>query len=409
MRRALADRRLELGTIKALAAELGLSESATSRLLKSGPPRNWDDARLTAFAERLYAKAHGVSKARTPAERDLIAAKRKAPVFADAARVAAAGQLARALSELEDRRVCERGTWTPRTELARELGVTSVRLGRWLRAGHVPAESMERVHEWATQRAEAELRRIALQSRLGELIQASKQPGLAPALTGAKQKQAARAPDMATGEGPTESDEQSGYQWVLRVEEWSSFGLIDRMCKWAAVRKRKGPMARPAHRWIVTAFLSVYEPPDQAQRRPEGRRGKRIKSPGPYRQFESPRDRDIGRNLQLGAVISSGLVTRGGLERAVDLFRAYMTGEHCDHELLFVHSLIVRNWRLRGEAERKARRDRANAKFMNELALAEKAKARKADKARAAARKKALGRGRSRAGGARTRGKKKTT
>lgn len=415
MRRALADRRLELGTIKALAAELGLSESATSRLLKNGPPRSWDDARLTAFAERLYARAHAVSKERSPAERDLIQAKRKAPVFSDAARVAAARQLAAYLVELEGRRACERGSWTPRAELARELSatsdleVTSVKVGRWIRAGRVSEEGMAGVHEWAQQRAETELRKIALQSRLDELIQASKKPALAPSLAGAKQKQAARAPDMKTTEGPTDSDEQSGYQWVLRIEEWSSFALIERMCQWALGRQRKGPMARPANRWIVTAFLSLYEPPDAKQRRPDSRRGKRIKSPGPYRQFEAPRDREIGRNLQLGAVISSGLVTRGGLEHAVNLFREYMTGEHCDHELLFVHSVLVRNWRLRGAEERKARRARANAKFMNELALKEKAKAARDAKVRESARKKALGRGRSRAGGARPRGKKKPT
>lgn len=404
MRRALADRRLELGTIKALARELGLSESATSRLLKRGPPSTWSDERLVRFAEELYARSHAAAEQRTPTERDVLEAKRKAPVYTLAARVAVVAQLRRALLDLEGRRACEKGSWTPRAALARELGITSVRLGRWLAAGSVPVDSMDRVSDWAQQRAEAELRRIALQSRLGELIDAAKKPALAPALTGAKQKPAARAPDMKTEQGATESDQQSGYQWVQRVEDWSSFALIDRLCTWALGRRRLGTTARPANRWIVTAFVTVYEPPESEQRRPGNRR---LKSPGAYRQFESPRDRDIGRNLQLGAVISSGLVTRGGLERAVALFREHLTAEHCDHELMFVHAVIVRNWRLRGEDERKARRERENAKFFNLQALADQAKEAAKATVRAQARKKALGRGRSRAGGARTRGKKK--
>ncbi len=406
MRRALADRRLELGSVKALAVELGLSESATSRLLKRGPPSTWNDERLTRFAESLYARAHTASTARTPSERDVLAAKRKAPESTPEGRRAAVSQLERALLDLEARRACERGSWTPRAALARELGVTSVRLGRWLRAGSVPADSMERVSDWAEQRAEAELRKIAIQGRLDELIQASKKPGTQASLSGAPQKPAARAPDMATGEGATESAEQSGYEWVLRVEDWSSFELIAAMCKWALSRRRKGPLAKPAHRWIVTAFLSTYESPDSFERRP-WQKGKR--SPGAYRQFDTPRDREIGRSLQLGAVVSSGLVSRGGLELAVERFRDAMTSEHCDHELVFVHSVLVRNWRMRGETERQQRRARESAKFFNERALAEQAKAAEASGARAAAKKKALGRSRSRAGGAVARGKKKRT
>lgn len=406
VRRALADRRLELGSIRALAAELGLSESATSRLLKNGPPRRWSEERLTKFAEALYARADRVSKSRSATERDVLAAKRREPVYSADARVAIVERLRRALAELEGQRACERGTWTPRSALARELGVTSVRLGRWLAAGRVPPESMEAVNDWAQQRAEAELRKISIQARLEELIQASKRPGAAPSLGGAKQKPAARAPDMKTEEGDVDSAKQSGYQWVLRIEEWSSFELIERMCQWARSRKRREHLARPARRWIVTAFLSKYESPDSEQRRP-WRRGKR--SPGAYRQFEEPRDREIGRRLQLGAVASSGLVERseGGLEVAVERFQSAMTSEHCDHELVFVHSVLVRNWRVRGADERKARRERQNAKFWNERALDEQRKAAEAAKVREAARKKALGRGRSRAGGVRTRGKKK--
>lgn len=406
MRRALADRRLELGSIRALAAELGLSESATSRLLKRGPPRTWDDERVERFAQSLYASAHRASTTRSPGARAELERKRKAPVYAAAAQVAAAAQLERALEELEHRRLCEKGSWTPRAELARELGVTSVRLGRWLRAGHVPAESMERVTEWAQQRADLELRRIELRSKVGDLIERSKTPAFAHGLPGAPVKQAARAPVMKTSEGLTQSAEQSGYEWVLQIEEWSSFELIDRMCQWARARERTGSMAKPARRWIVTAFVSIWEPGEDFGRR---RGNRRVRSPGGHRQFEQPRDRELGRSLELGAVVSSRLVTRGGLARAVALFRENMTIEHCDNELLYVHSVLVRNWRERTEAEKQNYRDRKNARFWAEQRREELKREAEAAQTRAAARAQALGRGRSRAGGVRPRGKKKRT
>lgn len=394
MRRALADRRLELGSIRALAVELGLSESATARLLKNGPPRTWDDVRVERFAEVLYANAHRAAAARSPGARAELERKRKAPAIAPAAQVAAVRQLGWALVELEKRRLCEQGSWTPRAELARELGVTSVRLGRWIRAGRVPADSMERVTDWAQQRADAELRRVALQSRVGDLIQAGKRPAYAHGLPGAPVKQAARAPDLKSTAGLTQSEHQSGYEWVLRVEEWSSFELIDRMCAWALSRRRTGPMAAPARRWIVTAFVSVFNAGSRSAR-----------SPGAHRQFD--KEGDLSRNLELGAVVSSRWVKGSSLEQAVARFRKNMTLEHCESELSFVHAVLVRNWRERTELERQNYRDRKNARFWAAERQAERKREAAANAVRAAARKKALGRSRSRAGGARPRGKKK--
>lgn len=406
MRAALLERRLELGTVKALAAELGLSESATGRMLRRGPPSTWDDARLERFAEQLYAKAHAAAVARSPGARDVLAAKRKVPAYSMDARVAAIAPLEAALVDLERRAKCEPGSWTPRAELARELGVTSVRLGRWLSSGNVPEESMPRALEWAQQRADAELRRISLKARVGDIIQASKSPAFAHGLPGAPVRQAARAPDMKTGEGPTQSEQHSGYEWVRRVEQWSSFELIDEMCAWASQRQRRGPMYKPAHRWIVTAFVSIYEP-DGLLRQRRGNRKRR--SPGGHRQFERQGERELGRSIELGAVVSSRSVHRGGLKLAVERFREAMTIEHCDSELMFVHSVLVRNWRERTPLEKKNWRERDNAKFWAK----ERAKARADEAAKAAvregARAEALGRGRSRAGGARTRGKKKRT
>lgn len=344
---------------------------------------------MEAFAQELFRRAHENAVARDPEVQAELERRRKRPRFAMEARVAAAQSLARALADLERRRPCEPGTWSPRTELAGELGVTSVRLGRWLTAGHVPEESMPAVSEWLQLRAEAELRAIAERGHVEALIEQAKKPAYAHTLPGAPRKFAAKAPDLKSTEGRTESEEQSGYQWVRRVERWSTFELIDEWCAWAASRRRPPGMLLGKF-WIVTALCSIYHP--------QGRRPGKTKSPGAIRQFERRTDRQRGNDLSLGVPVSSRMVRRGGLARAVKLFREAMTIEHCEHEQLFVHAVLVRNWRHRTDRERANYRERVRQRLANEAALERQKKERQRAKNREAARKKALARRGSAAG-----------
>jgi hypothetical protein len=341
------------------------------------------------FAAELLRRAHENETARDPQVLAELRRRRSRPSYAPAARRAAAEGLARALRELERRRPCEAGTWSPRAALAEELGVTSVRLGRWLAAGSVPEESMPAVSEWATLRAEAELRSLAEQGHVEALIEQAKKPAYAHTLPGAPRQFAARAPDLKTTEGRTESEEQSGYQWVRRVERWSTFELIDEWCRWAGSRRRPPGMLLGKF-WIVTALCSIYHP--------RGRRPGKTKSPGAIRQFERQTDRQRGRDLSLGVPVSSRMVRRGGLERAVKLFREAIMIEHCEHDQLFVHAVLVRNWRHRTDTERSNYRRRVQQRLLNEQALAAQKKQRARAQKREAARQKALTRRGSAAG-----------
>jgi transposase-like protein len=378
-----------------------VSASSARRLTTDGPPRSWSERDLEDFAAQLYARADVVSRTRDPGARAELERRRKLPTYAEAAKVAAAQYLRLVVSELEGRRPCEPGTWSPRSGLARELGVSSVRLGRWLERGRVPSEFMPQYATWAEERAQREIRRIREQAQIEELIQAAKKPELQHTLSGsdAKAKQKARAPDLKTGEFRTESEQQSGYQWVLRVEKWCSFELIDAMVAWAEARRRpKGQEFSQSRNWIVTALCNIY---DRASGNRKGR-----KSPGAFREFSGARQKERGTHLQLNVPVSSRTVKTGGLARAVRLFRDEMTIEHCDNEYVFVAGLIVRNWRWRTDAERKNYRDRVQARLDNEFELAKRALTKKAAKIRSRAKKQALGRRGSAAGG---RGTKRPT
>lgn len=382
MRRALADRLLELGTFGELARELGVSETSARRLVRKGPPASWKDARLLTFAEQLYGMAHRAERARDATAREALERRRRAPVYAPAARVAVMGSLRRALADLERRRPCEPGTWSPRASLAGELGISSARLGRWLAVGMVPQEFMERAVSWAQARAEAEVRRIGEQGHVERLLEMAKKPAYAHTLPGAPRRFAHRAPDLQTHEGRTESEEQSGYQWVLRVEQWSTFELIDRWVMWAATRERPVGMRGLGRWWIVTALCSIYHP--------RGRKAGKLKSPGARRQFNRAGDKAIGSDLSINVPVSSRSVRSGGLERAVRLFAVNLLAEHCEQDQIFVHGLIVRNWRDRTDRERKNYRQRVSARLFNEAALAKLARDKRRAEKRAAAKKQAL-------------------
>lgn len=368
-------------------------------MLVSGPPSRWSAERLERFAHSLFARAVDSERARrdNPSRQALLERRREQAkiVYSDAARVAAVRQLEAALGQLEERAECAYGSWTPRAELARELGVTSVRLGRWLARGKVPPSMMPLVSEWAERRAEAELLRMRNEQLAHDLIQRAKTPGQAHALPGMLPRQSVRAPDIQSHEGPYENIDNAGYKWDRRIEEWSSFELISRLSKWALSRvvPPKFKLGRLKF-WIVTALVSVYDPPESLRGSDERRqRRRKSKSPGAYRQFERRHDpKQMSRHLELGAVVSSSTVPRGGLALAVKRWRENMIIEHCENELVFVHALIVRTWRARGPRER----ERYYQKQQREYEQSERGKQQKREREhhRAAerARKKALGR-----------------
>lgn len=385
----MRDRKLELGTFEALAEDAGITVAQARRWSREGPPARWSDGELEDFAAALYARADVASRERDPAARAHLQAKRHAPVYAPAAMTAAAASLERALGELGARRACEKGTWSPRAELARQLGVTSVRLGRWLAAGRVPGDSMPAFSEWAEQRATESMKRMAERGHVEQLLAEARRPEPMRVLTGADarapRKMKVRAPDIASGERLTQSEEQAGYVWQKRVERWLGFSLVSELYEWARTRRRL-PGSLPARNWIVTALCSIYHP--------GGRKPGRKKSPGAIREFGTAAQRQRGNDLSINVPVSSYGVERGGLERAAKLFREALTVEACDEPDVFVHAVIVRNWRNRTESERKNYRERLHARLDAERRQAERgAEAKRAEK-RLAAKKKALGRAR---------------
>lgn len=318
-----------------------------------------------------------------------------AVVYSDSARALALRPIAEALRELEARSACAIGSWTPRAELARELGVSSVRLGRWMARGRVPVSMMPLVSEWASRRIEQQLQRMARMQLVEDLIARAKRPSLAHGLPGAPKAQAARSPDLRDHSGVFQSSINVGYQWVKRVEAFSTFELMGKLEKWALSRVLP-PTAKigRAKLWIVTAICSIYDPPDSLAAKDERRqRRRRSKSPGAYRQFERKVDhQQMGRDLMLGAAISSRTVRRGGLERAVRLWLENMIVETCENELVFIHGLIVRNWRTRGDRERSAYVKREFARWEKTHRAEERKRERERDRVRQSARQKALGR-----------------
>lgn len=379
---------LELGSIDDLASELGVSVPSARRLVTQGSPLRWSERRLSTFANALYVQAHQNEKTRDSAVKTELEKRRRAPVYTEAAQRAIVATLARELALLDKRRVCEPGRWSPRASLAGELGVPSRQLGRWLETGRVPQEFMERAAFWAQARAERDVRRIAERSKVEVLIDKARTPGVAHTLTGddrRERKMAHRAPDLKTNERLTESEERSGYLWELRVEKWSTFELIDQWCAWAASRQRpKGLLFKPARAWIILALCTIYHP--------QGRAIGRNKSPGARRQFESQADRKMGKDLSLNTPVSSCTVRHGGLPRAVRLFRDAITVEHCEFDQVYVHGIIVRNWRWRTETEKRNYRARVAARIANEASLAERKKEKARAAQRALAKQKALGR-----------------
>lgn len=370
------------------------------RLLRPGTLERWAPARLEGLGNQLLAVAVDSEKRRrlNPAQQAVLERRRQqaAVVYSDAARAAALLPIAEALRELQARSACAIGSWTPRAELARELGVSSVRLGRWIASGHVPTAMMPLVSEWAARRIEQQLQRMARMQLVEDLIGRAKRPTLAHGLPGAPKAQAARAPDIHNHSGVFQSAVNVGYQWVRRVEEFSTFELIGKLEKWALTRTLP-PTAKigRAKLWIVTAICSIYDPPDSLAAKDERRqRRRRSKSPGAFRQFERKVDRQqMGRDLMLGAAISSRTVRRGGLERTVRLWLDNMITETCENELVFVHALIIRNWRRRGDSERDAYVKREFARWEKTHRSEERKRERERDRVRQSARQQALGRG----------------
>lgn len=355
----------------------------------------YSEARLVALSQRLWAHQQAAVEERDPvtgewrsrrsqAERAALEKLRRRPSYALAARTAAVARLRRELQRLESRRPCEKKTWSPRMTLARELGVTSVRLARWLAAGHVPESYMPTFDEWSQLSQQLEERRIREQDQSLQLIEQARKPGYAHTLPGAGRKLARRAPDIRTGEGLFESQENSGYEWRRRVEAWASFELLDDLSLWAKTRVRPAKYtSQRAPYWIVTALVTVLH----------GRNRKSLKSPGGFRQFGRGSDRALGARLEIGGVVSSGTVPRGGLDRAVKLFAAQMLVEYCEFEVMWIHGIIVRNWRRRTDAQQDAYRGRA----WSRLEVHRVEREQRQERRKKAARKKAQERRRSRA------------
>jgi hypothetical protein len=242
------------------------------------------------------------------------------------------------------------GSWTPRAELARELGVSSVRLGRWLDRGRVPRENMPGVLEWAQGRIDEQMLRAEKQAGMERLIALAKRPGYEHQLGGGEAKPAVRAPDLHDSAYEVDNRDVRGFMWVRRVEAFSTMALIGDLEEWAlGVRVPRHVDLGRARYWVVTALCSVY------RRRAGG------KSPGARRSFDRSQDpHNFSRDLEIGAAISSSTIRRGGLSRAVRLWKAEMVAEHCESEIVFVHGMIIRHWRRRSDGERRAfeRRER---------------------------------------------------
>jgi len=372
------------------------------RLMAKGPPPSWSEARLVALAQKLVVVATESEKRRRakPELQAMLERRRQqaSVVYTNEARAAALAPIRAALGELEARAACAIGSWTPRAELARELGVSSGRVRRWLEAGRVPAAMMPIVSEWAARRIEQQLMRMARQELVGDLIQRAKRPALSHGLPGAPKAQAARAPDIRDGQGRFENADTVGYRWDRRVEEFATFELISKLEKWALSRVVP-PNARigRAKLWVVTALCSIYDPPDSLAPKDERRqRRRRSKSPGAFRQFERKVDKQqMGRDIMLGAAVSSRTIRRGGIERAVRLWLENMVTETCENELVFIHALIIRNWRRRGDTERDRYVKRDLERWERTHRSEERAREKERARVRESARQRALGRHRS--------------
>lgn len=338
---------------------------------------------MESFASSLYARAVEAERQRRlhPGRQQLMARRRQlaAIVYAPEARERALLPIFARLAELEDRRGCTPGSWTPRAELARELGISSVRLGRWIERGRVPTENMADVLDWAQRRIDEQLIQAQKRGAIERLLEEAKRPGWEPQLSGSREKKPAqRAPDLHDGEHEIDNRDARGYNWIRRVESFSSMAMIAELETWAlSVRVPRRVHLGKARLWVVTALCSIYK------RRAGGR------SPGARRSFG--RDPyELGRDLQIGAAVSSTTIRRGGLPRAVRLWKAEMIAEHCQSELVFVHGLIVRHWRRRADGERLAFDRRERELWRQRSKEHTERRKRSAKTKRAKARKKAL-------------------
>lgn len=329
------------------------------------------------FAERLYAttrqRAHHRMPVRSESEQRELERRRALPVYALKARQVAADQLRRALHELQERKPCEKGSWSPRLELAREFSIRSRRLGRWLEAGQVPSEFMPQVSDWAEREAERKLRRLAEQGHVEGLIDAARESAWAHRLPGQGRRRAPRVAERKTGEHEVDNDSESGYAWELRVEKWSTFPLIEQWRDWALSRRRpKRPLAGPAPCWSVTAMCSLYDPAGRRTAQTQSRTGRRFRIyVGKKREFGAKKDpQGRGNDLEFNVPVGSGRLGRGSLPYAVKLFVEAVTLEHCELDQIYVHYVIVRNWRQRTFAQRQARY--ASWKAKQDVALAQK-------------------------------------
>lgn len=388
---------MQLGSYGKLAAELGTTAARARSWARRGPPVSWSETELLELMSRLYRRWRAEDDAIELPDRKRVwnerrrrqekaRAERERPKYAEVTRRKAAEALVRELDELERRRPCEGGRWSPRAHLGRELGVRSSRIARWVAAGSVPEAFMPEFDAWAQARAEEKMRSDRERAQVEDLLAQAQGPGKAHVLTGSRgPRRARRAPVVPNNEGRTESEKTSGYSWRKSVEGWLTFSLIDQLAAWALARKRPpGALAKPARLWIVTALTSVLTAP--------GQRGPR--SPGGVRQFGAPKSaaRAVGVRLYIGTPISSRTVKRGGLARAVHLFRLDAIEHLCEFDSVWVHGLVVRNWRDRTPLEQANYRSREEARWEAQNRASRLKADRRRKKARALARKKARAR-----------------
>lgn len=318
--------------------------------MRQGPPSTWSEPELVAFANALYVRAHSAETSRSPGARAELQRRRRQPAYEPEAQVAAAKRLAGELRALRRRRELADGRWSPERELARALDVRTDRLRRWLAKGRVPAAYMAEFDRWAQESAEEQMRSMREQGQVETLLAAAKKPGWAPRLPGSERRRARATPDVRNEHGRVEGESYVGYAWNLRVEAWFSYEGLARWCDWAlSLERRDLPRHARAHRlWIVTALTSVLLRP--------GVKGP--KSPGGYRHFGKRSQQAMAARLQIGTPISSGRVERGGLEEAVRRFRAEFDETASLGHRIFVHGIVVRNWRVRSASEQASYRER---------------------------------------------------
>lgn len=365
-------RLLALGSLQALSAELGVSERTARGWAEGRFPRRWSEERALRFATELYATSHASDLKRSPGERRALAEALARPSYSHTALRKAAERLDR---ELRQRAREGRGS---ATELAAELGVASGKLRGWLRRGSVPERYMRDFDGWAQSRADEQFQERVEKERARELIEQAKQPGLAPRLTGetGPRRRAKTAPNLKNDEGPAESDAHAGYVWQLRVEAWLTPKGLARLEAWARSRRRDMRNLRPAPRWCVTALGSVFLTGGSG-----GGPTKR-RYPGSTRHFGRVSDREFARRLELGNVWSSGTVKRAGLEVAVRRFHDDIAPQLASGDRIFIHGVIVRNWRVRTGREKADYRQRWRARREIEQAALRRKQERRKEQAR---------------------------